>query len=679
MANVNEQTLTNHGTDTAVKNWISQINAGGTTYDIATHHGITFKDGSTGSALTWNGLTDLTVVIPSIADIITNPIRFVGVVNAEGKIMDGTTEVTSITGADQKGSLVWIGENCTFGGYTCEAGDMAVWDGTKWYVVSGENQISLLSGDAKVGTTNIVLTGTAKEIINVEGKTLSLSVDYSKVADVLEVSKNTATTLEVLNGIVKVPAKYISLKQGDATSTEIGEVQSIVIPTALANGTVTVNEKVLAKADFTFEKGAFPTQTKNEKAISISGTAAAATLTKGEGTDFSHIDAAIKEVKLNGITSALTALTSDKKEGEATKQFVTGIAETATGETADITLLTSVTAAADKNTFATGFSAEKTSGAVVSSVTGSKVEVNEEGTDFLSGLTAGGSSVVTSVSQGTVSQDTSKSWFYSGLGEESASGEVVSSITNGSASLTADSGSTFATSVMNSAKVENHILSFGTTNVMSPVALSYTAPTAKYKSFTKSGVKLGNLDVTTDTFKTAGVTYTGPTVKYKDLVTGSVTLTPATTDYTFAKTAETIYSATTGTISLTTTNSTITHGSYTAGATNVTASIPASTVVVGESAGTLPSLTIADTATGTLTASVGTALNKPTATSFNVLKSNTISLPGTYSLAEVTESSTGAIKVGTAKPEGFSVEGGQVSINADSYVTAVTVKDSTNA
>lgn len=678
MANVNEQTLTNHGSDTTVKNWISQINAGGTTYDIATHHGITFKDGSTGSALTWNGLTDLTVVIPSIADIITNPIRFVGVVNANGKIMDGTTEVTSITGADQKGSLVWIGENCTFGGYTCEAGDMAVWDGTKWYVVSGENQISLLSGDTKVGTTNIVLTGTAKEIINVEGKTLSLSVDYSKVADVLEVTKNTATSLDVVNGIVKVPAKYISLTQGDATSSKIGEVKSVSIPTALADGTVTVNEKVLAKDDFTFAAGKFPTQTKNSTAISISGTAEAAVLTKGTGTDFSHIDAAIKEVKLDGITSALTALNSDNTTGK-TKQFVTGIAETATGENADITLLTSVTAAEANNTFATGFGDEKTSGAVVSSVTGSKVEVNTKGTDFLSGLTAGGSSVVIGVSQGAASQDTSKSWFYSDLGTEGTSGDVVSSITTGSASLAADSSSNLATSVMNSAKVENHILSFGTTNVMSPVKVSYTAPAAKYKSFSKSGVSLGNLNVTTDTFKTAGVTYTGPTVKYKDLVTGSVTLTPATTDYTFAKTAETIYTATTETISLTTTNSIITDGSYTAGATKVTASIPKDTVVVGESAGTVPSLTIADTATGTLTASVGTALNKPTETPFNVLTSNTISLPGAYSLAEATESSTGAIEVGTATATGFSVENGQVSIDKDSYVTGVTVNSSTNA
>ena len=677
MANVNEQTLTNHETDTTVKNWISQINADGTTYDIATHHGITFKDGSTGSALTWNGLTDLTVVIPSIADIITNPIRFVGVVNADGKIMDGTTEVTSITGADQKGSLVWIGENCTFGGYTCEAGDMAVWDGTKWYVVSGENQVTIMNTGSD-GNANIVLTDTAKNVLNVEGKTLSLSVDYSKVADVLEVTKNTATSLDVVNGIVKVPAKYISLTQGDATSSEIGEVKSVSIPTALADGTVTVNEKVLAKGDFTFAAGKFPTQTKNSTAISISGTAEAAVLTKGTGTDFSHIDAAIKEVKLGGITSALTALNSDNTTGK-TKQFVTGIAETATGENADITLLTSVTAAEANNTFATGFGDEKTSGAVVSSVTGSKVEVNTKGTDFLSGLTAGGSSVVIDVSQGAASQDTSKSWFYSGLGTEGTSGDVVSSITTGSASLAADSSSNLATSVMNSAKVENHILSFGTTNVMSPVKVSYTAPAAKYKSFSKSGVSLGNLNVTTDTFKTAGVTYTGPTVKYKDLVTGSVTLTPATTDYTFAKTAETIYTATTGTISLTTTNSIITDGSYTAGATKVTASIPKDTVVVGESAGTVPSLTIADTATGTLTASVGTALNKPTATSFNVLKSNTISLPGAYSLAEATESSTGAIEVGTAKAAGFSVENGQVSIDKNSYVTGVTVKSSTNA
>ena len=55
-------------TKVASKNWISQINAGGTVYDIATHHSIKFQDGKDGAVTEWNGLTDLEIVIPTIKD-----------------------------------------------------------------------------------------------------------------------------------------------------------------------------------------------------------------------------------------------------------------------------------------------------------------------------------------------------------------------------------------------------------------------------------------------------------------------------------------------------------------------------------------------------------------------------------------------------------------------------------
>jgi hypothetical protein len=67
MANISSKETLLHG-GAEVTNWISQINAGGTVYDIATHHSITFKDGNGGAETVWNGLTDLEVVIPSIAD-----------------------------------------------------------------------------------------------------------------------------------------------------------------------------------------------------------------------------------------------------------------------------------------------------------------------------------------------------------------------------------------------------------------------------------------------------------------------------------------------------------------------------------------------------------------------------------------------------------------------------------
>ena len=70
------------------ENWISQINAGNVTYDIATHHSITFKDGKGDTTgVEWNGLSDLEIVIPSITDIVQSPIEFAGTV-AGGKVID---------------------------------------------------------------------------------------------------------------------------------------------------------------------------------------------------------------------------------------------------------------------------------------------------------------------------------------------------------------------------------------------------------------------------------------------------------------------------------------------------------------------------------------------------------------------------------------------------------------
>jgi hypothetical protein len=111
MANISDKTnLTNHTgvvneAGVAGANWISQINAGGTVYDIATHHGITFVEGNNGAKTVWNGLTDLEVIIPSITDIVQTPIEFAGTVGADGKItwVNGHSEA-------EAGSLVFITE-----------------------------------------------------------------------------------------------------------------------------------------------------------------------------------------------------------------------------------------------------------------------------------------------------------------------------------------------------------------------------------------------------------------------------------------------------------------------------------------------------------------------------------------------------------------------------------------
>ena len=66
--------------------WISEIYDGSTTHAVAVKNGITFfngQDDSTG--FKWDGVQELEVVIPTLADIVTDPVRLVGVIDSAGQ------------------------------------------------------------------------------------------------------------------------------------------------------------------------------------------------------------------------------------------------------------------------------------------------------------------------------------------------------------------------------------------------------------------------------------------------------------------------------------------------------------------------------------------------------------------------------------------------------------------
>ena len=113
-------------------NYIKQIAAGGQTYDIAVVHGLKFTTG--GSTQSWDGTSAVEVKIPTLSDLVSNPIVFAGTVDSTGNI----TWAKPYTKAE-KGYLVYIQANCKFAEQDCEAGDMAVYDGDAWRVISGEN------------------------------------------------------------------------------------------------------------------------------------------------------------------------------------------------------------------------------------------------------------------------------------------------------------------------------------------------------------------------------------------------------------------------------------------------------------------------------------------------------------------------------------------------------------
>ena len=652
-----------------ITNFISQIQAGSTIYDIAVAHGITFKYGSAdANPVTWNGADDepFVVTIPNVTDIIQSPVVFAGTVGSNGVI----TYVDGISATPTTGYLVYITADCTFGGQACEAGDMAVYDGTTWRVIQGENQVQLV-GTPVNNVISVALGKSATNVITVEGKTLALNVDLSDLRDNVNVAKNAQSELNVTNGKVTVSSMNIDLKQDESSSVTVAEAKSFDLPTALASGAVTINEKVLAAGDFTFTSGAFPTISKNASAVTINastGIAIGKSGADGATGDYVTSVTAIQGVTLAAGTSSSNHLAYVAGLSVASgTEFVSGIhAYTAADQdkTADLVIPGTVSIDASTNSFVTGLSDEAASGDLVSSITVGTVTVDANGTSFLAGLSKGGNAVVTSVSLGTAVKDTTAQWFYDGLGEGS---DVVTDVTVGAVSLVADN--TAGADAMVSASVSNHVLSFSTAKFQTPVSISQVNSTITKGGFTKAGVSLSGFGSESDVFTKAGITQAATAVSYRSVVTGSLSLTQgASTSYFFDKAEDHAYTAEMGYKLIQTTDASVSKNTPVLENTAITATIPADTVAVGLNAGTLPSLTIG-TATGTLTGSVPTALAS-TPYEFSAVSEDaaTLTIPGAYSLVSVSE---GGVAVGKAGE--YSLTGGKITLAADTMVTDVYV------
>ena len=332
MANIkpNENAADLHN-GAGVTNWISQINAGGTVYDIATHHGITFRDGNGGTTTTWNGLSDIEVIIPTIADIVQSPIEFAGTVGADGAVVWNATH----TDGPKTGYLVFVTADCTFNDIACEAGDMAIYDGAKWNIVSGENQVQLVGNVENNKVT--VAVGAAVDVLTVEGKTLTLAVDMNYILGQLDLKKGKITSVEFENATVD--NAYVKLTQESDSTVTIGTDINIQKATNLKDGTVTFKNAtgIVKDVNFgTFTPGELPSFTKNsQKELSIAGGA----LTKGIGTDF------VDEVTFGKVKFEDADANDENKivmltgiiAGEG-KEFFKGIDVTKEGETADFTI-----------------------------------------------------------------------------------------------------------------------------------------------------------------------------------------------------------------------------------------------------------------------------------------------------------------------------------------------------
>ena len=567
----------------AVGNWISQIHAGNDTYDIATHHKITFKDGSADTTgVTWNGLTDLEVIIPSITDIVQSPIVFAGTVDADG--IHGNTSYKDVETDPKEGYLVFVTADCTFAGKVCEAGDMAIYDGSKWKVVTGENQVSIVGNNGEAKTT--VMVGSAKDVLTVEGKTLSLVLDYAEL-DTHVVATGGGKVDVAFRAGTQAPAvksEYIKLAYTAASDREIATNVSFENATALANGKVNFTEGkdtfVTSVSFGDFNAGSFPTYNSNG---SIDLTVAGGSLSTTTGEDFItsvSLPAVSIEKANDGDANVITAIT--EISAIAGKQsFLTDIHITGEGETANLTIggYLAPKAAA----FVTGLADNKTT--VITDIVAGDFKL-VDGTDIVTGLEGGVDEVVTAVSV-TANNDTD---------------------------------------VINETYVSGNVLYFGTTKVTSGVTATPT--TAK---FTK-----------------AGVSYTKTTFTSTSLLSDGFTMT-SDVKYTFGSAKETVCDYDTYSWKVVTPELSIAKGKYTI-ADGGKVTIAANTFLTGvNKEGTLPSLTNTSFSTGKVEGSVATALSTSTV-NINALAEGVTSIatPGTYSITTVSASEAGAVKVGAA-------------------------------
>ena len=487
---------------------------------------------------------------------------------------------------------------------------------------------------------------------------MSLSVNYADILGKITADGNGEKTIKLKDGKTTISGKYLTLSSTAGKSEDITTSVSIDLPTALKSGAVTIPNNVLVSDNFTFTSGSFPTIKKNDAPITVNATHNMTIAASGSGDFVTGVDA-IKSAKLvdgdsstNDITyvAALSAVTG--------KSFVSGIHAHGAADadkTPDFTVPGVVTADASVNTFVTGVE-DSTSG-LVSSIT-----VGAVTGDFVTGLTNGGTSVLTSVSFGDAIEDSTRSWFVTGLADNA---EAVTGVTFGEVVVTPQTSDAFV-----SASVNNHVLSFNTGKFMTSATASLSGTKVTTKAFTKGGVKLTGFEKASDTLKTGSVSQADTTISYKSLTTGAVTLSQGTTGFHFDKAESSAYSPIMGYKKVEVSAATTTKSGAVLQNTAITATIPAEQVVVGLNAGTLPSLTIA-APTGTLSGTVGTELTT-VSKDWLAVASDKKMIAGatTWSLVESSDAAEGSI--GFAKAGEYDVKGNTV-IEANSFIAAVKV------
>ena len=499
-----------------VVTFISQVSLPAGLYDIATGKELIIKSGSGDTNPTkWNGSNEVTITIPTVADLLQNPIQFVGTVGSSGTV----SYISGVTGP-ATGHLVFITAPCTFAGEPCEAGDMAIYDGDKWIIVTGENQVKIVEDSTDATSTKSFKLGTtATSVINVEGKNLALSIPE------LSVPKTTVN----VSGAAIVPDLYVTLEKGSAT---LVTPKSVNIPTAISNTALKVEAKPLLSTKYIdINQGSFPTlkQVTDNKPVTV-------TLPSTTINYVSSVDSAIKDVSFYSGTTSLSQITLPVISTKTGNSFYNSIAA---GNAADKDFTVNE-AVQTSVAVATGFKDGDASNGVLSSVT------FKSGSTDVAALVSGIDGSTTVVTEVTTKDNDP---IVAGLNTAiSTSYDVATEVTFSSNGAVKDTKA----EALASATVSNHVLVFTSGDYVA--STTYTAPKLSVKGKT---FKTTELNVTSKNVLKADIGRA-----YKTLNTSQVAITNESKYFKFGKASDTVISSfSTTAISLVKTASSITPGS----------------------------------------------------------------------------------------------------------------------
>lgn len=625
-------------------NFIKQVNVGGTLYDIAPYRKITFTEGGK-TKVEYTGVSDITVAIPTVADLLQNPLQFIGTIGA-----DGTLTFVSGAGAPYKpGYLAYFSANCASfntnisgeAAQACEAGDMAICVGVnengtpQWKVVTGENQVSITNPDKTV-----FLTEGGSDVLTVEGKKLNLGVKLNV----------TPTTQSVdVTGTANVKTKYITLTSTPTTA----DVVSKTIPTAVNSGAVTIPSANLNTAisnAFSLTPGTLP-------ALSIVNTATPITVSE-TSESISYVTSITGNV-LSSVSLKVDGTVSDSvtvlKGLTGTTTFATGIGA---GTSTDKTFSVPKTFSVDKE-YADGWATETTtSGDVLSYVSFSG---NAPYSSLSTSTAAGPDVVVTDVKVGSLASDANATTkFVTDLTatDLSTGYKVVTGVTLSSAGAV-----TYTSDKV--ASVSNNVLVISNISFAHDVKYAPTALSVVGRNFSTTGLKISGGSISYGKFGTTSLSK-----KYKSLNKTTPAVTVATNDY--YKVATGTVGATTTTISLSKSTATVNPGSKNF-LTKVGAEIPAKTLV-STKWGTAPVYpTIQFNEVGDVKGALdSTALN--TGNTIYTLKNSDAIKFYTYDLGTATTQPTSGDYVTVGSEGGATVQGQ----TASTVMTGVTVTPTAN-